>query len=1162
MATREMKTRFKLEGEQAFKRAMSDAAAAVRVLNSEQKLAAAEFEATGDAQQYAADQARILKEKIEEQKKAVKAAEDAVAALTRNGVEPNSKQMQQWKTKLNDAKSSLKKMESQLDKTETELKDQNSALGKAKTAMGNAEKKVKSLTDEEKLAEAQFEATGDKEQYAATKTNILRQKIEAQKKAVETAEAAIKSMTDNGVDPASDEMQEWKTKLVNAKTQLSKMESQLEKTESEIKDQNSELGKAKTAMSNAEKKVKSLTDEEKLAAEQFKATGDKEQYLADKTRILKEKIQAQKTAVKAAETAIKSLTDNGIDPNSEEVQAWKTKLVQSKTTLLQLQNRLDHVGDEVDEETKAFQGASGEADSLKESIDKVGEKVDFQNVITGIDNITGHIEAVVKAAAKAAKAVWEMGVDAGQWADDLATAANEAGVDVETYQSWQYASRFIDTNVSDIVKSWQDIQKQMKEGNTDYLATLASMGIASRTTSNEVRKSEDIFWDAIDYLHGISDESLRAEKATLLFGNDWRKLNPLINAGSQAYKEMADEGRAVAVVSESNVNALGEVDDAMQDFNARFDKLKYDALAALAPTFKEIAEAMGTAVTSLNEFIASEEGQAALAGLNDALSGLIKSFLGEDGGKGTFEAIVTGAKDAVKKLTDALDWISKNGNTVKDIIIGLGAAWAGLKVTKEVLVFMQLLKSTPLANLKSVFGGGGNGNSPTVPTAAPKGGTPSTGGSPAGGAGGAAATGGAAKVGIGAAADLGLGLAVEAGVVAVAIAPAVIAQNENEKEWIAKSEAAEAAASAAEAAGAQQETVDLLRELNAAVGPKSDGQGGYQRNFLGFLDMNPTAQADYVLQSLGDLKTRGTLYSDIMRYGDPENDNVAGWRPWSALQRYWGEYRDEEGRRVDMPLDPNEVTALVEYLRGIEQRKAEDLAARQAEKSTEDVQAEISESEAAVDAMLENLDRAGEDAVEDGKNVAEGLGQGIEENEAAATDAAAAMADDTTAAVEKALGVESPSKVFGAIGENVAVGLANGIYKRGNDAINAALWLARSVENIVRGALQIHSPSRVFEHLGEFTGEGFAEGLEGSAERVSRAVGAMIGATRRQPVMSFGGVAVSGGGSGLPGRVSGMETDASGMVHVTLVLDEEVLGDVMAPIVNNKIGAKINATRR
>ena len=60
MATREIKTRFRLEGESEYRRAMKESADAVKVLASEQKLAAAEFEATGDAQEYAAETARIL----------------------------------------------------------------------------------------------------------------------------------------------------------------------------------------------------------------------------------------------------------------------------------------------------------------------------------------------------------------------------------------------------------------------------------------------------------------------------------------------------------------------------------------------------------------------------------------------------------------------------------------------------------------------------------------------------------------------------------------------------------------------------------------------------------------------------------------------------------------------------------------------------------------------------------------------------------------------------------------------------------------------------------------------------------------------------------------------------------------------------------------------
>ena len=114
MATREIKTRFALEGEQKFKSTMKDAANAVKVLNSQQKLAKAQFQQTGDAEKYNAEQAEILKKKIEEQKKAVEAAEQAIKGLTENGVAQNSKQMQDWQIKLNNARTALTGMETDL----------------------------------------------------------------------------------------------------------------------------------------------------------------------------------------------------------------------------------------------------------------------------------------------------------------------------------------------------------------------------------------------------------------------------------------------------------------------------------------------------------------------------------------------------------------------------------------------------------------------------------------------------------------------------------------------------------------------------------------------------------------------------------------------------------------------------------------------------------------------------------------------------------------------------------------------------------------------------------------------------------------------------------------------------------------------------------------
>ena len=1066
MPTREIKTRFKLEGEQAYKKAMTDAASAIKVLKSEQRLAAAEFEASGDAQEYAAEKARILAEEIEQQKKAVKAAQDAINQLTKNGVEPSSKQMQTWKTKLNDAKAALKKMETQLNDTEGEVKDQNSALSKARTAMSNAESKIKSLTAEEKLAEAQFKATGDKEAYAAEKTRILKEKVEAQKLAVAAAEEAIKSMTDNGVDPASAEMVEWKDKLVEAKTKLATMEGALQSAEKELKDQTGELGNAKTAMANAETKIKSLTAEEKLAEAQFKATGDKEAYAAEKTRILKEKIEAQKTAVAAAEKAIKSMTDNGVDPNAKEMVEWKDKLVDAKTKLANMETALDSMGTELGEETDAFGEATGGADSLKKSIDKVGEKVDYQNVIGAIDSLTSHIQKIATAAGRAATAVWKLGTDAGTWADDIATAAAQLDVDPETYQSWQYASNFIDTNVTDITKSWQDIQKKLKENNTEYLGQLAKLRVGVRNTNGTMRTSEEIFWDLIDALHNIKDPSEQARVATELFGNDWRTLKPLIDAGSEAYKGLAEEGREVAVVSNDNVEKLGKVDDAMQKLTSRANKLKNDALAALSPSFLNIADAGDKAVTALQEFLESAEGKEAIGELNAAIDGLIKAFLGEDNGKGTFKAIIDGAKDAVNGFTSALKWISENGETVKTIIAGLGIAWAGLKVSKGVLEFMTLLQALPIEKLTAVFSPKG---AESVAKAAGK------------AAGGAAAksvvTGGGAGPSIPSSfAETAMGLG-GLGLMTYSWEKAIEARR-----------------------GDQTKLIDTAEHLNAVAEADKELQAAFEK-FVETQRAQKQGQDDYLLGKISEEE-----FNNII---DKANEASEAFHAMEESGKVLDAYNSwRTGNSINF----------------------EDWV------------------------LPKDWEQLGLDA---GSGLAGGLDAGQEE----VTEAGTALGQSAVDAAMAALDEHSPSKVMETIGGNAAVGLANGIYDRGDEAIRAAQWLADSVTNIVQSALEIHSPSRVFERLGAFTGEGFASGIEHSAEAVSRAVGTMIGATTRRPATSFAGVPVSLGG-GSAGRAGGIAAGAAGTVHVTMVLDDEVLGDVMAPIVNDKIGAKINATRR
>jgi len=458
-------------------------------------------------------------------------------------------------------------------------------------------------------------------------------------------------------------------------------------------------GEYRKAMTDAANALKVLDSEQKLAKAQFEQTGDAQAYAAEQARILKDKISEQQKAVAAAEEAVKSMKNKGVDPTDRTYQNWVKRLNDANTSLTTMQTELSGVETGMKDADKA----TGEFDDKLDSIDK---EVRFANTLKIVEDMRDRLNSIVRAAAQAGRAIWDIETDAGKWADDLSTAASAAKMDVETYQSWQYASRFIDSSVDDISKSIRKMESDLGSSSEETAKVFNELSVSTRNADGSVRDATDVFWDTVDALHNIEDATKQGILAQKLLGSHYNTLNPLIQAGSAAYKRYAEEGREIAVVSEEQVAALAQLNDTQEQLNAVLQKAKYDTLAALAPTFQTVADAMSKAVQGFNEFTQSVEGQAALSALNDALSGLVKSFLGEDNGQGTFQAIAEGAAGAVNTFTDALTWISEHGETVKGIMLGLGAAWVGLNVAPPVMKFMHLLNKTPLSKLQAVFGSG------------------------------------------------------------------------------------------------------------------------------------------------------------------------------------------------------------------------------------------------------------------------------------------------------------------------------------------------------------------------------------------------------------------------------------------------------------------------
>ncbi len=109
-----------VDGEAKFKRAISESEKSIKNLNTRLTLATAEFKRDGDAMKLMEEKSKTLSEEIDRQKEIVKALESAVGdAAEKYG--QNSAQAEHWEAQLNKAKATLANMQTELANNEEGL---------------------------------------------------------------------------------------------------------------------------------------------------------------------------------------------------------------------------------------------------------------------------------------------------------------------------------------------------------------------------------------------------------------------------------------------------------------------------------------------------------------------------------------------------------------------------------------------------------------------------------------------------------------------------------------------------------------------------------------------------------------------------------------------------------------------------------------------------------------------------------------------------------------------------------------------------------------------------------------------------------------------------------------------------------------------------------
>ena len=369
---------------------------------------------------------------------------------------------------------------------------------------------------------------------------------------------------------------------------------------------NSEMRKVETAYARNADSVEALTAKNAV----YQKGIDKQ----------KEKIETYRKAVKAAQDAqdaqnkkleeaaktldkgsdeYKSIAE-GAETARKKVEKWQTSLNNAEAELNNLNNKLDENKEKIEESGKETGNLGDVVSGLTE---KFGIKLpegmqksmnSMGSLNTTSVKIAGGFVALAVAIAKAEKALIAMTKESAAFADNIITSSMQTGQTTDQLQEFSYATELIDVSVDTLQGSLTKLTNNMQDtinGTGNAKASFEALGISVTDADGNMRSANDVFYETIDALGDVKNETERDAMAMDIFGRSAQDLNPLIIQGSETLKAYAQEAHNVGyVLDDEALSALGAVDDAYQRLQKSQEGAKNQLSAEFAPYLTEFYE--------------------------------------------------------------------------------------------------------------------------------------------------------------------------------------------------------------------------------------------------------------------------------------------------------------------------------------------------------------------------------------------------------------------------------------------------------------------------------------------------------------------------------------------------------------------------------------------
>lgn len=417
-----------------------------------------------------------------------------------------------------------------------------------------------------------------------------------------------------------------------------------------------------SALKSIDSALKEVTDE----GQRIELLSQKEELLTKQIEQTNEKLEIMR---QVAADAAKGLEDGTV--SKEQYAILTSEIAKTEQTLEQLgaaasetsnelsgidSGDLDSVGDDAETAADGLEDVQEESEETNRSFDALGKGA----AAVGAAMVAA-TAAMVDALKEVGGALVDCTMDAANYADEISTMSEVTGISTETLQELTYASDLMDVSVDTITGSMTKMEKSMgsaadkifnlettqaelnralNEGKIsadEYESKMEEaleknatgydkLGVSIYDSNHNLRDSEEVFWDVIDALGQMEDGTERDLLAMELLGKSAKDLNPLINEGSEGFKELAEEAHEAGfVMGDDTLTAFTDFDDQMVRFKNSGQAAKNALGTLLLPALSELS---GTGTSALQKFTkAVQNSNGDVSVIGDAISEMLPEVL-------------------------------------------------------------------------------------------------------------------------------------------------------------------------------------------------------------------------------------------------------------------------------------------------------------------------------------------------------------------------------------------------------------------------------------------------------------------------------------------------------------------------------------------------------